>query len=364
MIPSVFNPINLSESVNTVIGIDLDRLVQQNNSSYFKEALNFVLEAQKEFNSANKNFYKAMVESAGNEEIIQESFGDFFIKIGEIISKFLDFIKRLFDKFMLNLNSFIKREKYITKHEKELTKFSTIHEFRYNGYEFTFSTEIPAINALVEFSDGFVFGVDDKTESPYLKSDGANGTLKNALSMVNNELENGKWYDNFRASVINADSPILQSDYADELFKVFRNGDTSKEDMDITSAVVSMTLNRFKANDKAISTAKATKDRIDSEYGAIKKKVENMLKINYKDGNRMANIYSDSKVTARPFTGDEITTMDLLVKAKATQVQEMSTIHALAFSAKLDALNDCFKQDKAILFMALSKVNALVKEDK
>ena len=363
MIPSVFNPINLSESVNTVIGIDLDRLVQQNNSSYFKETLNFVIETQKEFNLANKNFYKAIVESTGNEEVIQESFGDFFTKIGEIISKFLDFIKRLFDKFILNLNSFIKREKYITKHEKDLAKFSTIHEFRYNGYEFIFSPEIPAINALAEFSDGFVFGVDAKTDSPYLKSDSSGSSLKNALSIVNNELSNGKWYDNFRASVINADSPILQADYADELFKVFRNGDTSKEDIDITSTVVNMSLNRLKAHDKAVSTVKVTKDRIDSEYNSIKKKVENMLKINYKNGNRMANIYDDSKVTARPFTGDEISTMDLLAKAKTTQVQEMSTIHALAFSAKLDALNDCFKQDKAILFMALSKVNAIGKEN-
>ena len=34
----------------------------------------------------------------------------------------------------------------------------------------------------------------------------------------------------------------------------------------------------------------------------------------------------------------------------------MCTIHTQAFSAKLEAAKDCFKQDKAILYKALQKI--------
>lgn len=356
MFPTTFNPILLSEASNLPIGVDLDRMVRRDNESYFNEALSFVLEMQKEYNSANIGFYRSVVESAGNEEIVQESFGDFFHKIMEIIQKFLKFIRSLFDKFLLGLNAFVKREKYIYKHENDLAKFTNIHEFRYTGYEYTFAPEIPRIEALAEFSDGFLFDLDSKSNSKGAINTYSADGLKNSLSALNNALESGTWYDKFRANVIGRDGDIvLKSDYASELFKTFRNEESSRDDFDVTASVVSATLMRFKGHESAISSARNTKDRIDSQYNSVRKQVENMLKINYKGGERVATIYGTDNVPTE-LSSEAITTMDLFVKAKTAQIQEMSTIHALAFSAKLDALNECFKQDKAVLYKALAKV--------
>ena len=48
--------------------------------------------------------------------------------------------------------------------------------------------------------------------------------------------------------------------------------------------------------------------------------------------------------------------IDMYMKAKVTQVQQMSSIHTMAFSAKLQAAKDCFVQNKSILYKALSKI--------
>lgn len=360
MLPLAFNPTALSEAYNLPMGIDLDRMTERDNVSYFRETMSYLSEMQKEFNTANISFYRGIVESAGNEIVIQESFGDFFNKIKEIIEKFLKFIKSLFDRFLTNLNGFIKREKYLLKHESDFAKFSNIHEFRYSGYNFSFSPEIPVINALAEFDYGFIFNVGDDTKPTAIPDE---TTLKTSLTTLNNTLNNGDWYDKFRARVIgDTDGIILKSDFATELTKIFRSGDTSREDFDVTSSVVNEALSRFKAHSNAVSSARRTKESIDSEYGAVKKRLENMLKINYADGTKTATIYGSGNTT-KVLSGAEISLMDLFVKAKVSQVQEMSNIHALAFSAKLDALNDCFKQDKAVLYKALSKIQGTIGEE-
>ena len=48
--------------------------------------------------------------------------------------------------------------------------------------------------------------------------------------------------------------------------------------------------------------------------------------------------------------------IDMYMKAKVTQVQQMSSIHTMAFSAKLQAAKDCFVQNKSMLYKALSKI--------
>ena len=48
--------------------------------------------------------------------------------------------------------------------------------------------------------------------------------------------------------------------------------------------------------------------------------------------------------------------IDMYMKAKVSQVQQMSSIHTMAFSAKLQAAKDNFVQNKAILYKALAKI--------
>ena len=61
-------------------------------------------------------------------------------------------------------------------------------------------------------------------------------------------------------------------------------------------------------------------------------------------------------------SGDLLIQLDTYVKAKVDQITEYSNIHTLAYSAKLDALKDCFKQDKTILYKALYRIKGNSKD--
>ena len=154
MSSTVFNPMNfVPQNLNKSHSLDYMVATEE---TYFYKALNFIIECKDEFNSASKDLYKTITESANNQEVITEGFSDFFAKIKEIIDKFIKFIKSLFAKFITNLNAAFKREKYLIKHKEDFKKFNSKNEFSFDGYAFSFSPAIPAINALESFTKEFI----------------------------------------------------------------------------------------------------------------------------------------------------------------------------------------------------------------
>ena len=49
------------------------------------------------------------------------------------------------------------------------------------------------------------------------------------------------------------------------------------------------------------------------------------------------------------------------MKARANEVNEVASIHTIAFSARLDAYKDQFNQDKTILYKALYRILGNIK---
>lgn len=368
-----FDPLAVSVSESSLLsrpsnGIDLDSITEGFTQSYFSEALNFCLEQRREFYEANKKFYRTIVESGNDTAIIHEGFGDFFNTVKKIIDKFLDFIKRLFSKFILTMNSFVKSESYLKKCKDEFSKFNGDCNFTMDGYTFTINPDIPVVNAKASWNDNsfFVDVYDGNTSFSLTPADSKTSlkdTIKSHSDMLNRAIETGDWFDNFRAEVLGrTHDMIYQDEYAKELFREYRDGKETSSDMDITSTEVMEALNRFTNHDKVLSSVKKTKESVDKEYNAIKKHLDKMMSINFSGGNKTATINDpDGAFSSHTLTGDEITKMDLYIKAKINQIQQMSSIHTLAFSAKIDAVNDCFKQDKNLLYKALSKINSKVK---
>lgn len=349
MLSAVFNPIAITETNNKYIGVDLDHITDKANTSYFRESLSFLLECRKEFNESNRIFYKSIVESANDTEVIHESFGEFFAKIKEIIDKIIKYVNSLFSRFIMGLNSLIKNDKYLRNHLYILDKYDTTkHEIKFSGYKFTLCPEIPNINVLASFHGDFVF--DGVAQS------GNAVDFKQSMHSLSNQLNND-WYDYFRGEVLNKkEYPIYKSDYSKELFSEYRDGKTNPEELYTDSNMVIEMKNRIEAYDKAVSFARNTKDRIETEYNGIKKNIESMIKTNTYNGNTYSmTLPGDTQIS---LAKDEINNANLFIKAKASQIQEMSTIHTMAFAAKLDALNDCFKQDKTVLYKVMSKIES------
>ena len=219
-------------------------ILEYNNidESFFMDTLQFIKESMNDYRNINKTLYKSILESAGNEEIINESFSDFFESVKKIIDKFLKFIKSLFDKFIIAFNKFISSDKFIEKNKDKFASFSDKDKFSIDGYNYTFSPAIPLINAQAKFEESFV-----KLDFQDLQGETDQKKIMEKVKEKYTELindVNGDWYDSFRGEVI-SQKAIAQEDFAQDLWNVYRNGSSSKETIEIISTYVGSALLRF-----------------------------------------------------------------------------------------------------------------------
>ena len=390
----------LNESSNA---IDIDNIgymdTELKNQSFVQEGYDFILEIGRDYMCAEKTFYTEVLGSYGDDEIITESFDGFFNKIKEIINKFIDWIKKVFKQFVVKINSLFKSEKYIKKNQKLLNKFDSQDEFEYKGYEFTNieTSNIPMANAYEVFSknnfnDGFVKSltgdkninwnsykttvnnIDIEDDATSTTRDTNTTTLNNNLDIMTNELnDHDELLDKFRADVIaKKDNKIDSSDFANELFMVFRNGEDTPSDITIDSTYVMEAYRRFDKYKDVVKAIEKNQKQIIKDYEALEKYLDKFIKLN-KEGKK--NTISADLSSSNDFVSKEISYIggnelnDLQVfntstydklrnyyKSWATIINQMCTIHTQAFSAKLEAAKDCFKQDKAILYKALQKI--------
>ena len=190
--------------------------------------------------------------------------------------------------------------------------------------------------------------------------------MKENYEALIKKLEDG-YYDELRGKIIGKDYSISEGDFAKELFALFRNDTSDTGSIEVDSSYVVSAYKRFDDYEGIKKSINNTKTRIENEYKGIKSNLEKMvnttgsvrddsmtLSLGYKDNITAPNLKANSAM---------INQMELYKKAKVTQVQQMSNIHALAFAAKLDAAKDMFNQDKAVLYKALYRIQGLKKDD-
>ena len=337
-------------SINKLATLDLDEC-------YFATAVNFIKEANQNIVDAKKDLYKSISE-ATDQYVVLESFSDFFSKINDIINKFIQFIKSLVARFITHIQKLIKSDKYINSHKKEFDKFKDTDKFTMNGYTYTFDPNIPAAAASVNFNKDLFEDLYNSSKDFDFSVEGINAAIAN---MNNNEV-----YDEFRGNVLQKDYDISIGEWDTELFKVFRNDDLDTSEIEVDSTLVHKTLNRFAAFNSYKKQVEADQKRIQNDYENVKKQVKEIVRGN---GNLNMSAFiermpQDMKTDIKRnnytnqgiITGDLMYKLDLYTKIKVDQITEFSNIHTLAFSAKLDALKESYKQDRALLYTALLKV--------
>lgn len=337
-------------SINKLATLDLDEC-------YFATAVNFIKEANQNIVDAKKDLYKSISE-ATDQYVVLESFSDFFSKINDIINKFIQFIKSLVTRFITHIQKLIKSDKYINSHKKEFDKFKDADKFTMNGYTYTFDPNIPAAAASVNFNKDLFEDLYNSSKDFDFSVEGINAAIAN--------MNNSEVYDEFRGNVLQKDSDISIGEWDTELFKVFRNDNLDTSEIEVNSTLVHKTLNRFAAFNSYKKQVEADQKRIQNDYENVKKQVKEIVRGN---GNlnmsafieripqdMKADIKRNNYTNQGIITGDLMYKLDLYTKIKVDQITEFSNIHTLAFSAKLDALKESYKQDRALLYTALLKV--------
>lgn len=325
--------------------------------SYFLMAVDFVRESMNDYTDSKIKLYKAISE-ATSDQVVLESFSDFFTSVKNIIDKFLKFIKSLFERFLNTLASIVNSDKYLNKHKKDLDKFKSTDEFSMMGYKYTFQDNIPSASAALAFSSDLLGELYSGTGALTVED------VKNTIQNMNLDAR----YDAFRGEVIGQSSKnISASDFSEELFRVFRNDELDTEELEIDASYVRQAKERYFGYAKEKSNIERQRKAIDQAYRSIEKQVKEIVSNNgnlnkaafiskLPDSTNVRDIDDKNLTTSGMLTAEFMTQVDIYVKAKVDMIQEYSNIHALAFSAKLDALKDSYKQDKATLYTALSKI--------
>ena len=394
----------LNESSTIDKSINIDNIgytdIELKNYSFVQEGYDFILEIGRDYMNAEKAFYTEVLGSYGDDEIITESFDGFFNKIKDIIRKFIEWIKKIFKEFVVKINSLFSSEKYIKKNQKLLNKFESQDEFEFNGYEFTYieSSNVPQANACEIFDSASNFNngitqsltgnkgvnwnnykttvnninVEDDATSTI--RDTITTTLNNNLDTMTDELnDHDDLLDMFRALVINkSNDKIDSSDFPNELFMIFRNGEDTPSDITIDSTYVMEAYRRFDKYKDVVKAIEKNQKAIIKDYEALEKYLDKFIKLN-KEGKSQkisSDLSSSNDFVSKQINyigGNELndlqvfntSTYDKLknyYKKWSTIVNQMCTIHTQAFTAKLEAAKDQFKQDKKILYKALQQV--------
>ena len=369
--------------------------------SFMIETYAFLEAYQRDYNNVVKQFYKNILESADSQEVINESFGDFFRKAKEIIKKFLEFIKKIFAKFVTKLNSLFKSEKYLEKHKNDFAKFESEDEFTISGYKYTVIGNTAPVNKAVDlwFSDvdngnisssnidrddldyssstyndvSFDSGVDD-IESKKNKAKAQQNEVVLAIEKKYRALVDGldDWYDKFRGHILGKNEDITSTEYDEELFRVFRDDYDKPTDITIDYNAVNTAYSEFTGYHNLIREIEKDRREIESNYQKLERALETALhkeksgdgmftvKFNVTTANAYASNNMDKLANASGIkaNSDIYNKIDLYMRAKVTQIQTMSSIHTQAFSAKLQAAKDNFVQNKQILYKALSKIQS------
>ena len=410
----------LLESDNTYNkSIDIDDIGYMDEAirevSFVQEGYDAILEMNAYYCNAEKEFFYRIRESAGDSFIINEGFSDFFNKIKAIIKKFIDWVKKVFKEFAAKLAALVQSEKYIKKHKDLLNKFNSEDEFEFQGYKFTEITgsSIPLSNAVDAFnakngqggfmptvnlgnifkgdSNGdyykFTKNADDSEDLDKwdIADDEGNRDTeltrrKRATEKINQKSsdeisdmtnKNEDFYDEFRAYVLNQSGKKLDSkEFSDECFKVFRNGEDSTESITIDYNFVQDSYRNFDKYKDTIKDIEKKKNEMIKDYEDLEKQLDKLIKYN----KETHKIEVDKKVgrantqkylqnlSTNDFTSNIIydsSTADRvqsLMKVYSARVNQMCQIHTQAFSAKLEAAKDCFKQDKQILNKAIQQI--------
>ena len=341
----------------STLSLHVENTHQYEYNSYFLEGLNFLSQLRKEKTVQEAKLYRVMAEAGNNLWVVHEGFGDFFQWVKDFIKKVINFFKKLLAKFWVRINSLFGRDKYIENNKDQLREFGSEHEFDIKGYKFTIKDGIPTLDPVEKIEEdlhGLAIAAEDNGKKSYKIKD------KTALTNAYAEFqENKDKLDNVRASILGENGPIDDSDWKDALFEKFRDGDREKITITVTSSVVTESLTNFTNYDKMKSKTEKQRDNVEKAYNRIQKKFDELAEKakNLASENVSVSDFVDDNASERA-DEDKIFTISAFARDISNRLEEISNLHVMAFTAKLDAIKDRYHQDKSIIYGAFKKILA------
>ena len=320
----------------------------------FEKAVCFINETDTELTNHKDRLYRSISESSSETKIL-ESFSDYFTCVNQVIDKFLIFMNDMFSKnkeVIVNI---------INSHPGIKDAISIVNDydesFEYDGFEYTFTKNIPLASAVTMYNGSLLDGVDGGID---------NSLDPESIDVAINQIDFEDNLSRFRASVIGKEGESIPLHaFGDELFKVYRGGESTTKPTSIGPAQITQAATRFTNSNVVIKSMDDDLRVLEKCYRTVS---DQLKEISRRNGDLNARAFlnalpedvkiekMDVELDGATMSGDLMCKVDIYTKIKVEQIKEYSNIHALAYAAKFDALKECYKQDANILYYVASKL--------
>lgn len=300
----------------------------------FEAASYIVAESENNYNSIMKAIALdelAVYEATGHEMVYEAgTFASFFAKVKEFFKKLWEKIKGMFQKFFAKINSLVMKDKeFVKKYKKALMAVKT-KDFEYKGFVFT------NIDAKIAYESDVRSGVKTLDQIKGMGSDEAkkDDLIKYAEGISDDSLED--LLDSFRSKLIGASGKTSSSEFSDELFRYFRNGEDTKDIIDNINVTACL---------NAIENTSTVKKDAEKDLKDLKKIIDGIIK----------ELDKAEKEVIKPTPSTEM--QSALVKAYSATTAVLRgrmDIVTLWSGAKLKALKDQNAQCKSVCVKLLT----------
>jgi hypothetical protein len=303
-----------------------------NTESYFNTALVVIAECNNDYREAYKQFQTSILENNGS--ILNSLYNEFVGQVSNIIDKFNKCMKDNHSNYISSLKRQMANDKITLDKDKLVSiKVSGI-------YNYTIEDNVPKDT----ISRDIYFEEIDKLQK-ILKNNNSSQEQKsiNMMYVYTELMEDlrGTFYDRFRGEILGLKKEITAIEYADELFRIFRDNGVKVGKVIDKNELLAIE-KRFKDMKNYISNTERQKNDIIKEYTRIKKDISNI---------KLADVANMIGSNAEEI--DE--RLQRYIRSKTEQVLNMCSIHTMAYTAKLDAIASMYLQDRNILNSAVAK---------
>lgn len=224
----------------------------------------------------------------GEDLVYTEAVGGGFIEsVRAFLRKIWEKIKALFKKFVIFLGAATKSGKdFINKYRSDINKAvgNIPDNATINGYKFTLEKYKSAV---LDKANVFKADVDKVYTSGVSSISKDNLDELKKISLIGgatvNTSDNWDYEDEMekiRGGLLNGNGSLTASEFSKELFEMLRNGNSTKESIDMNSALVTAAvadLDGYKNEDKAVKDSYKVLDKFFSDLDKSLTKVQTVL---------------------------------------------------------------------------------------
>ena len=323
------------------------------DSSIFCNVLEMIMDEQREFENnminVNEGLISSLAVKAGQKQIDKIKSIDFKEIISKIFDWFINAIEKIHQTFMIIMSKMINKDVRIKLYKNKLANFKG--EVTYNRKYFDYTnifSDSSYSNYQLDISGEYedlvnkLIGIKD-SNSPMKLADTLS-QIRDDINSTNNNL------DMIRGKLLGLNRPVTNADFANCLFKYFRNDRSEPHNpglgfskKNLTSTDIQEAYNIYFSYSKQEKIVRRESMKLKSQALAQKAKIKTINISNY--------INNKSIITL-----DAIKEYNEIINIKCRKIRDICNIYTLFYSAKLDALKEYNIKSRDILLVTITEI--------